>query len=431
MAKLRSHSGMVIVFLCFTMLFCGCGVISKEEFRSLIDDAPKVEDAAQGSSSLENTENESSDTSDHAIDSSQIGHHVTEITKEAAQMESTDYLVPNYYGHFAYDQLDEEEQKLYDSILRILLLHKTEVTVPSLDVDQIDFAFECVMMDHPELFYVSGYSYSKYTVNGVLSSIDFSGTYTVDEEEVREKQLFLETEISSIIGGIPYYESDYDLAKYFYETIILNTNYVLNAQDNQNICSVFLTHESVCQGYAKALQLLFLDVGIESVIVTGTVSEGEGHAWVLAKLDGEYYHIDPTWGDASYNAVGAEMITDLPDINYDYLCVTSEEISRCHNIGSRISIPWCSSLTDNYYVKEGLYFTSVDESMLHEVFERAYGKQEAFLTIKCSGEAVYQEMLNYLLDQNDPHVFQYLASSVKQVKFSSNEEQCTVSIWLE
>ncbi|MBD3921158.1 hypothetical protein H8B09_20490 [Paenibacillus sp. PR3] len=59
---------------------------------------------------------------------------------------------------------------------------------------------------------------------------------------------------------------------------------------------------AVCDGYATALQLLLTKVGIEAKVIEGTANNGSGkgyeaHAWNLVKLDGLYYHVDPTWGD--------------------------------------------------------------------------------------------------------------------------------------
>ena len=48
----------------------------------------------------------------------------------------------------------------------------------------------------------------------------------------------------------------------------------------------------VCTGYARAVILLLELEGIECKLVSNN-----GHAWVAAKLDGEWYHIDPTWDD--------------------------------------------------------------------------------------------------------------------------------------
>ncbi|WP_164779540.1 transglutaminase domain-containing protein [Paenibacillus kobensis] len=57
---------------------------------------------------------------------------------------------------------------------------------------------------------------------------------------------------------------------------------------------------AVCEGYATALALLLTKVGIENKTITGLATNGigtDGHMWNLVKLDGLYYHVDPTWGD--------------------------------------------------------------------------------------------------------------------------------------
>lgn len=57
---------------------------------------------------------------------------------------------------------------------------------------------------------------------------------------------------------------------------------------------------SVCDGYAKAMNLLLHEVGIEADKVSN-----EGHAWSLVKINGEYYHVDATWDDTRTYKTGA------------------------------------------------------------------------------------------------------------------------------
>lgn len=57
---------------------------------------------------------------------------------------------------------------------------------------------------------------------------------------------------------------------------------------------------SVCDGYAKAMNLLLHEVGIEADKVSN-----QGHAWSLVKIDGEYYHVDATWDDTRTTVTGA------------------------------------------------------------------------------------------------------------------------------
>ncbi len=70
-----------------------------------------------------------------------------------------------------------------------------------------------------------------------------------------------------------------------------------------NVMGVFDNKKAVCEGYAKAFQLILTYLGIESIYVTGTASSGgasENHAWNLVKLDdGEWHAIDTTWDDTA------------------------------------------------------------------------------------------------------------------------------------
>ena len=43
-----------------------------------------------------------------------------------------------------------------------------------------------------------------------------------------------------------------------------------------------------------------------------------------------------------------------PQINYDYLCITTQDLLKTHIIDHPISVPNCIVQIDNYYVKEGL-----------------------------------------------------------------------------
>lgn len=202
-------------------------------------------------------------------------------------------------------------------------------------------------------------------------------------------------------------------------------------EDSQNICSVFLDGRSVCQGYAKATQYLLQKAGIYATLVLGSVSSGEGHAWNLIRIDGEWYYLDTTWGDASYQAVGGETSypeEHMPKINYDYLCVTTEQLGKTHTIDNVVGLPECTSMDANYYVREGLYFSEVDEERLMRIFQDGYEKGDAYITFKCESENIYREMQERLIGKQE--IFRYLDCPEGIVSYTDDEQQYSMSFWL-
>ena len=54
----------------------------------------------------------------------------------------------------------------------------------------------------------------------------------------------------------------------------------------------------ICGGLAWAFKRLMDEAKVECQCVSGFLKEDTkvGHVWCLVKLDGQYYHVDPTWG---------------------------------------------------------------------------------------------------------------------------------------
>jgi hypothetical protein len=64
-----------------------------------------------------------------------------------------------------------------------------------------------------------------------------------------------------------------------------------------------------------------------------------------------------------------------------------------------VEIPLCNSLIDNYYVREGLYFTQVDREKLKEVFAASYEQGSTYVTLKCADNEVYLGMILHLIEE--------------------------------
>lgn len=99
--------------------------------------------------------------------------------------------------------------------------------------------------------------------------------------------------------------TDRDKAKAIYEYVAKTVAYDVEKLENDNFSwddSALKTMESktgVCQDYSYLTVALLRASGIEARFIEGTAKGGlwpSNHAWVEAKLGGEWVTMDPTWG---------------------------------------------------------------------------------------------------------------------------------------
>lgn len=229
-------------------------------------------------------------------------------------------------GKYAYEHLDQQGQVIYDEMLTAILNHEEKIRLSTTDLDLMRKAYTAVCGDYGGLFWVEGYVFTRYTKGEELVSLEFAPKYTMSEEERKITQAQIDETVDLWMNGISINDTDYEKAKYVYELLALNTEYVPDATDSQNIISVFIKQQTVCQGYACAVQYLLGQLGIQSVIVSGTAL-GDAHAWNLICLDGEYYYMDATWGNNGYrNKEGLETSF----IDYNYMAMTTAEMMMGH-----------------------------------------------------------------------------------------------------
>lgn len=424
----EKHVFLFVLFMILVcMLFSGCGD------RFALETIPRdmVIYQSQAESLQESFRKEA-----ELLPGAQVVAEQAGMDGEQAKQEDEPIFLMEEAGDYAFLHLNEAEQVWYRDIERILGSFQENIKLSEqsladgLNAGHIDKIFQYVLNDHPELFFVEGYSYTIYSVGEAVTDIEFSGTYSMDRETALVRKAEIEKQTAEILSGIENSKSEYDKVKYVYDTLINSTEYRPEAADNQNIYSVIVNHESVCQGYAKATQFLLNKMGLECVLVIGTVDTGCGHAWNLVRIDGAYYYLDSTWGDASYQRLDSDSSSELrtDTISYDYLNVTTKELLRTHTVGKLLPMPECTAMDANYYVREGNYFTGYDDERFEELFAEAFWAGEKSVTIKCSDAETYEEIRRILIEEQK--IFGFLQESNGKVAFSGNEKQMSLSFWV-
>lgn len=131
-------------------------------------------------------------------------------------------------------------------------------------------------------------------------------------------------------------DSDYRKALCYHDAIIDAIDYAYDEKGQpsteewaHSVLGVFLSGNgdisgAVCEGYAKAFQLLLNLSKIDNLTVSGvgvTAIGSEGHLWNMVKLGEVYYYFDLTWDDQPLNGRGRI---------YDYFCATKADVSASH-----------------------------------------------------------------------------------------------------
>jgi hypothetical protein len=315
-----------------------------------------------------------------------------EEAKNAQEIEqATEHIEQMDIGmelRYYFQDLEEDEKDTYQLIADGIRLKKQSVKVPLSDAEQVNRIYQEVLMDFPEFFWCSG-SVKTTAYSGKNGYSEVAPGYLYEEDEAEKRQEEVDQITEQIVDQISADASDYDKVKFIYEYIIDNTDYNVNAKDNQNIYSVLAGGESVCAGYAKTMQYLMNRIGMFCTYVIGTTDTGEDHAWNLVQCDGKYYYVDATWGDPVF--AQKEEGVDINNITYDYLCCTDEVLFQTHQIDESYTYPSCTSDDLNYYRLNDMYYETFDSKQACNAMKDSIDRGDEETIFKYKDEKVYEK----------------------------------------
>lgn len=286
---------------------------------------------------------------------------------------------------------------------------------------EIRRAINAYIYDNPQVFWLDnlfGYAYV-----GEDTMVEFYSVISADECE--HKVAVLNNAVNRIVASLEDNMSEFEREKFIHDFVINNNEYktnVTSVSDGWEYFTIYGTlvkGESVCEGYAKSIQLLANLCGIQCLTIRG-VGNNVGHMWNVINIDGEWYHLDATWDDTIN---GAE---------YDFFNVDDEMIKTSHTIspsademagkendesGYNLFLPKCTSTKAGYYSQNAVVINSFDEETDKKVINtivEAARNQDKYLPIMLGNEMDYEEYIDKLFF-GQPYKFQSYVSAANEM----------------
>ncbi|MCH5299610.1 MAG: Ig-like domain-containing protein [Ruminococcus sp.] len=175
----------------------------------------------------------------------------------------------------------------------------------NVDIKYIDSLFFSVLCENPDIFYVNPRYFESTVPDESNYLISVRPFYFFDAKNIASETKKFESACDDILKGIDKSWSDLVKIRYIHDMIATTCEYDMDLYNEDYIIytayGALVNRNAVCEGYTLAYRYLLSKLGIETRYVLSRKME---HAWAMVKLDGNYYHVDITHDDPSYDNLG-------------------------------------------------------------------------------------------------------------------------------
>ena len=288
---------------------------------------------------------------------------------------------------YYYQHMNKLQQNAYHSMFKGVMDFAEQIQLPQLEGEALYQVFFQMRLDHPEVFWLTGYKYRYYKGS---PNLIFVPEYLFEKEKIREHQKAMKARVEKLTR--PAREmSDWEKERYVHDFICEQVQYdKLKKAYSHEIIGPLGQGVGVCEGIAKAVKVLLDALGVWCIIAICGNNPEKGikyrHTWNIVRLDGTYYHLDATF-DNTLGKKDAEK-------RYDYFNLDDQMIFRDHE-PLIAPAPTCSNHEHFYYKEKKLSFTRQED-----VYKRALqaAKKGKILTFHWRGGYFTREMFQELLE---------------------------------
>lgn len=257
---------------------------------------------------------------------------------------------PSYYPY--YGMLGPGAKDAYSMIYDGIAAGETNIKLAGgMSADDVKEAFNMVLLDHPELFWVrTDFNYSYVEVTGAVTSAQFNFyDFASTPEKLAKAKRDFESAAGAIIAGAKRYDTAVEKELYIHDAINNSCEYDAGAQYSQSAYSALVTHRSVCAGYARAFQYIMQKSGIpcfycmgsaDGVAVAAAGGTETSHSWNIVRTGHTYCNIDCMWDDSVSNAYGRNQ--------YPFFNLSDREFLYHTRTGQSVNLPACNDDSQSY-----------------------------------------------------------------------------------
>ena len=292
---------------------------------------------------------------------------------------------------FYYTKMTKQQQAAYHVIMQGANALADEFQIPRIESAELYDVFFRLRLDHPEIFWMTGYKYKYYQDS---PNLIFVPEYLFDKNKIREHQKALGARVDKLVRTAMKF-SEWDKEKYVHDFICENIRYdKLKKPYSHEIIGPLGHGVGVCEGIAKSVKVLCDALGVWCIIAICGNNPEKGikyrHTWNIVRINGQYYHLDATFD----NTLGKNE-DGLTSIRYDYFNLDDKNIFRDHE-PLIAPAPPCPDGNHFYYREKKLSFTK-----LEDVYKRALqaAKKGREFTFHWRGGYLTREVLADLVDQ--------------------------------
>ena len=356
---------------------------------------------------------------------------VTLTEEERYQEEYYGQPAPRYAQGKGTRGLARTGQTLEEYIVAALENFETEIDVSAynLPVAQVKEFFK-VLNNNPQLFYVSNKISYSYDSNKILS---YNVKYLYSQEEARQMGEELETAVDEAASQVDTSLEDYQQALIVHDYLVQNCEYDKERLDANNVPDIshtaygsLVNKIAVCDGYADAFAYIMKDrLGIACEVIS---SDAMAHAWNMIEIGGQWYHVDATWDDPTWDCIGRVM--------HNYFLLSDSKISDTdhnhsawsdgHTADSTLydEAFWSGVSSAICYVNDSWYYSKYqpDDDDLQRERAVKLVKKEGTQLLADGEEEVYATSVWSVGNSYYPRSFMYLAKVGDKVYFNTSTE---------